>query len=78
MNDKRAEADVVSGPIEMRGYDALTLAVEHLAVLPDGRTLQIPAGTKLIMITGGGVGIRYATGTASKGVPWDYPPAPVA
>jgi hypothetical protein len=33
----------------MRDYDELCLKDDHLAVLPNGRAFQLPAGTKLIM-----------------------------
>lgn len=70
---------IPGGPIEMSGYDHFGLVVDHLAVLPDGRTMHIPAGTKLIMDKGGGgPGIRYENGAASKGCPGDYPAAPSA
>lgn len=72
-------ADIVGGPIEMSGYDYFYLVVDHTAVFPDGRMTQVPAGTKLIMNTGGGgTGIRYDNGTAAKGCTGDYTPPPSA
>ncbi len=69
MSEKRIEAEIVGGPIELQGYEFLTLAVNHTAILPNGKTMQIPAGTKLIMNDSvGGTGIKYEGGTASKAV----------
>jgi hypothetical protein len=68
--------DIVQGPIEMRDYDEITLVVDHFAVLPDGRTLDVPAGTKLIMANGGGgLGLKYEKGSATKAPEGAYPPS---
>lgn len=52
-------AMIVAGPIEMSGYDHIRLAVDHEACLPDGTTVPLPAGTLLVMVTPGGVGLQY-------------------
>lgn len=49
----------------MRDYDHIRLAVEHTAVLPDGSTLTLPAGTLLIMNLPGGK-IEQSGGSANK------------
>lgn len=72
-------ANVVGGPIEMRDYDHLNLALRHTAVLPDGTTIDIPPGTKLIPhYGGGGPGVTYQTGIASKANRDDHPAPPAA
>jgi hypothetical protein len=47
-------ARIVGGPIEMRDYDYMRLAVDHDAVLPDGSTVRLPTGTLLYMLAPGG------------------------
>lgn len=56
---------VVGGPIEMRDYDYLRLAVEHTVVLPDGSQMTLPTGTLLIMNLPGG-SIEQSGGSANK------------
>lgn len=58
-------ARIVGGPIEMRDYDHLRLAVDHDAVLPDGTTLRLPAGTLLYMLAPGGY-VEQGGGLAAK------------
>ncbi|WP_437309952.1 hypothetical protein [Sorangium sp. So ce388] len=58
-------ARIVGGPIEMRGYDHMRLAVDHDAVLPDGSTVRLPAGSLLYMLVPGGH-VEQFGGLASK------------
>lgn len=58
-------ARIVGGPIEMRDYDHLRLHVEHVAVLPNGATVDLPVGTLLIMKTPGGH-VTQVGGLANK------------
>lgn len=53
-NGGHIPARIVGGPIEMRDYDYLRLAVDHDAVLPDGTTVRLPAGALLYMLAPGG------------------------
>lgn len=70
--------DVLYGPIQARDYDTITLVVEHEAFLPDGTSMTIPAGTKLVMTCrsgGGGPTVEYEGGCIEKA---DVPRAPSA
>ncbi len=67
-------AAVVGGPIELRDYDHLKLALPHTAVLPDGSTVELPAGTMLIR-HGTGVAVEQPRGLASRGKPEPAPQA---
>lgn len=58
-------ARILGGPIEMRDYDYLRLAVDHDVVLPDGSTLRLPAGSLLYMLAPGGH-VEQANGLAVK------------
>lgn len=58
-------ATIVGGPIEMRDYEYLVLAVDHDAVMPDGTTVRVPAGTKLYTLSQCGV-VHQRGGTANK------------
>lgn len=62
-----ADVNIKGGPIELSGYDTLDLPVDHLAILPDGGTVRLPAGTKLVMhnTAPGITGARYS-GKATK------------
>lgn len=57
-------ATIVVGPIELRDYDHLRLAVEHEVVLPNGSTMTLPRGTLLIRLSPGG--LSQDGGLASK------------
>jgi len=61
--------DVLYGPIQARGYDDITLVVEHEAFFPDGTSMKIPAGTKLVMTClagGGGPTVEYRGGCVER------------
>lgn len=67
-------ATILGGPIEMRDYDYLRLAVDHEAQLPYGvdfpggasRAIYLPAGTTLKMMKPGGAATTQEGGTANK------------
>ncbi len=65
---KEPERGTIYGPIEMTGYHHITLCEEHEAILLDGTTFRLPAGTKLVLLVhdSGGPEIRYETGSATK------------
>jgi hypothetical protein len=65
-NDNTQRATIVGGPIEMSGYDYLLLTRDHIATLPDGTTVGIPAGSKLVRVytAASGPDIKYEQGTA--------------
>lgn len=63
------ERGVLTGPVELRDYEFITLCEEHEAVLPNGATLRLPAGTKLVLLArggGGGIGLRFETGSVTS------------
>lgn len=71
-------ATVVGGPIEMRDYDYLQLAQTHTAVCPDGSTLDMPPGTKLVRHGVDGVGVEQPNGLCNRGRTGDHPTSPKA
>lgn len=56
----------VAATVEGREDDYLRLAVDHDAVLPDGRTVSLPAGTLLYMLGAvlGGLGVKQEGGAS--------------
>lgn len=64
-NSDYIPARIVGGPIEMRSYDYLRLAVDHDAVMPDGSMARLPAGTLLYMLVPGGH-VDQGGGVAAK------------
>ena len=77
----KKEKKVLCGPIQARGYSDIQLLVDHVAFLPDGVELKIPAGTKLVMTCrmaegDGGDTVLYNDATVES-ADW-VPPTPSA
>ncbi len=49
----------LNGSSELHGYEILHLAQAHSAILPTGETVELPAGTRLVMRGKGDLGLRY-------------------